>query len=120
MSSLSAEPTAGSAALNDHLGRSAISALAARRLIAKLRRRDELAAEESERRFAALNTKRPVPVGLPAQEGMTPYESMVAAGAVVMPSVEFAGGRERPTRVAHLTQRMAATLPVSRRGSTTR
>lgn len=39
--------------------------------------------------------KRPVVVGVPAVEGATPYESMLAATGIVTPDQEF-GGREPP------------------------
>lgn len=50
----------------------------------KARRRREELAEKS----------RPL-AGVPAQEGMTPFEAMAAAGEVVSPSEEF-GGRPSP------------------------
>ena len=83
--------------LTDHIGRRAISAADARRLLKTVRRRDELAVEGHDRMFEKLAARRPVPVsgGLPVVEGATPYESLVAAGGVVSPKDEF-GGRPKP------------------------
>ena len=82
----------------DPAGRKAIPTIAARRLLAALRRRDELFAEDHARRSAESAAKYPLPstAGVPAVEGMTPFESLVAAGVVtVTPEQEF-GGREKP------------------------
>ena len=81
----------------DHLGRQAITAADARRLLSTLKRRDELRAEDAHRRSEKLAAKHPVPVGagLPMVEGATPFESMFAAGGVVSPRDEF-GGRPKP------------------------
>ena len=71
---------------------------AARKLFQHLRRRDELFAEDHARRSAENAVKYAVPaaVGVPAVEGMTPFESLVAAGVVtVTPEQEF-GGRPKP------------------------
>lgn len=79
----------------DHLGRKAIPAVAARRLMTE--RRDRLArlAAEAERRRAAAKPR--VVIGFPAQEGMTPYESLVAgSGGIVTPEQEFGLGRAKP------------------------
>ena len=72
------------------------SALGARRLIAARRREAELASEKAARRSEKLATPHRVGGGVPAIEGASPFESMVAAGGVVMPSEEFAGGRPKP------------------------
>ena len=42
-----------------------------------------------------MEANRPRSVGVPAIEGMSPFESMVAAGGVVSPQDEF-GGRPKP------------------------
>ena len=83
--------------LTDHIGRRSVSAAAARQLLKAARRRDELFAEDLDRRTAELAAKYPVPVavGVPAVDGMTPYEAMVAAGGIVTPEQEF-GGRPKP------------------------
>ena len=83
--------------VTDHIGRRAVTAADARRLLNTVRRRAELAVEANARRSAKLAAKHPVPVsaGLPVVEGATPYESMVSAG-VVTPSQEFGGGRPKP------------------------
>lgn len=82
----------------DHLGRPSIAALAARRLIATRRRQAELTAEDAKRRTEELTKKYPRRTGraIPAQEGMTPYESLAAAGGIVTPEQEFGLGREKP------------------------
>ena len=81
----------------DHIGRRAVTAADARWLLKTVRRRDELAVEDAQRRTERLAKKYPIPVGpgLPVQEGMTPVESMVAAGGVVSLQDEF-GGRPKP------------------------
>ena len=83
--------------LTDPAGRSAITTLDARKLLSTLKRRDELAVEAAQRRTERMAKKYPVPVGpgLPVQEGMTPVESMVAAGGVVSLHDEF-GDRPKP------------------------
>lgn len=87
--------------VTDVAGRPAISTLAARRLFESLRRRGELAPEARERHSAKLAARYPVSAGgIPALEGATPFESMVAAGGVVSPAAEFGGGRERPNFLA--------------------
>lgn len=79
----------------DHLGRASIPAMGARRVLAKLRRQSGLLAERSARRHEDMAARRPIGGGVPAIEGMTPWESMVATGKVVMPSQEF-GHRPKP------------------------
>ena len=84
--------------LTDPAGRPAITTLAARQLLNTLRRRDKLAVEHAQRRTEKLAKKHPISVGreIPAQEGLSPFETMVAAGGVVSPQDEFGSGRERP------------------------
>lgn len=83
--------------VTDVAGRPAISSLAARRLFAAIKRQAELRAEDAQRRSEKLAKKYPVPAGrgLPAIEGASAIESLVAAGGVVTPEQEF-GGRPRP------------------------
>lgn len=83
------------AVLVDPAGRPAISTLAVRKILRERKRQAELTAESHERLFAELDRMRPRGGGVPAVEGMTPFESMVAAGGIITPEQEF-GGRERP------------------------
>ena len=58
--------------------------------------------EEEETRTAALRAelaarRDPIPAGLPAVEGLSAFESLVAAGGVVTPTQEF--GRPKPNFV---------------------
>lgn len=49
-------------------------------------------AEDARRRLEEQERKKgPVPAGVPAQEGMTPLESIAAAGGLVSPRDEFGG-----------------------------
>jgi hypothetical protein len=67
-----------------------------------------LAVEHAQRRTERLAKKYPVPAGpgLPVQEGMTPVESMVAAGGVVSLQGEF-GGRPKPRFSKNRSRRRA-------------
>ena len=82
--------------VTDDLGRDAITREALGQLLADRREREErLAAEAKKRRAAEREAKRPVVIGVPAVEGATPYESMLAATGLQTPDQEF-GGREPP------------------------
>ena len=81
----------------DDIGRPAIVRSAARQLHREKAERASRLAEMAARRNAVLAARYPLPTdgGLPRVEGMSPYESLVAAGKVVSPEKEF-GGRPRP------------------------
>ncbi len=79
----------------DEYGRKCITATTAMAL-ADEHRALQARFEEDRRRRAAERAPKPVLAGVPAQEGLSPYESMAAAdGGVVSPSEEF-GGRPAP------------------------
>ena len=82
----------------DPAGRTAIPTIAARRLLTALRRRDELFAEDAQRRAEKMATRHPVTAdAVPAQEGMSPFESLAAAaGGVVSVEQEFGRGYGKP------------------------
>ena len=84
--------------LSDPAGRKSILTIDARRLLGMLRRRDELFVEDARRRTEKMAKKYPVPVGpsIPAQEGLSPFETLAATVGVVSPQDEFGNGRERP------------------------
>ena len=79
--------------VEDDIGRPSISRDDLGQLLAERREREARLAAEAEKRRA--ETKPPVLVGVPAQEGATAYESMLAATGVVTPAQEF-GRREAP------------------------
>lgn len=79
----------------DDVGIRSVTATAARRFFTE---RDEQRSQQEEQRSrrAAKKTPTPILAGVPAVEGLTPFESMAAAGGgVVSPSEEF-GGLEKP------------------------
>ncbi len=78
----------------DDVGMRAVSATAARRFFTE-RAEQRARQEEPRRRRAAQKAQKPVLVGVPAVEGMSPFESMAAAGGLVSPHEEF-GGLEKP------------------------
>jgi hypothetical protein len=82
----------------DDCGRPAISRSVFGALIRERTSRRKLDAERAALRAAeASRTTRRRYSGVPAVEGRTPYESMVAAdGGVITPEMEFGLGRERP------------------------
>jgi hypothetical protein len=78
--------------VTDYIGRPAIAAAAARRLLTTLRRQAELRAEESQRRTEKLAARHPVMAGgLPAIEGASALESLAASPGYELPSDEFQG-----------------------------
>ena len=80
----------------DHLGRAALTAVDARRLLSTMKRQGEFAAEGHALLAQKVAARHPVKAGgVPVQEGMNPVESMVAAGVVSLQD-EFGSGRERP------------------------
>lgn len=81
--------------VEDDLLRPSIRREDARRLVQERREWERSSAEEARRRQESLEGP-PVPAGIPAQEGSTPFEAMVAADAsYASPQAEF-GGRPRP------------------------
>ena len=81
--------------VEDDIGRPSISRDDLGQLLAERREREALLVADAARRAAEREAKRPVVVGVPAVEGATPYESMLAATGFVTPDQEF-GGREPP------------------------
>lgn len=79
--------------VEDDLGRASVPRQVLGDLLAEHREREALVAAQCAKQAAALEA--PVPVGVPALDNATPYESLVAAGGVVTPSQEF-GERPRP------------------------
>jgi len=79
--------------LEDDIGRKAISREDARTLMAERREREARVLEDQRRRRAERADLK-LPTGVPAIDG-SPYEAMVAAGGMVLPSEEF-GRRPRP------------------------
>ena len=86
--------------IEDDLGRPAISRLVFGAMVRAAATKRKMEAEQSALRVAeaAQAAQRiRVPVSVPAQEGMTPYESLVAAdGGIVTPEMEFGIGRDKP------------------------
>jgi hypothetical protein len=84
--------------VTDYIGRPAIAAAAARRLLRTLRRQDELRVEDAQRRSEKLAKKYPRPAGrgLPAQEGLSPFEVLASAADYQSVQSEF-GRHPRPT-----------------------
>jgi len=80
--------------VTDDLGRQAISRADFAGLIAEQSDRERRSVEEARRR-AEEAQKRPVVVGVPAVEGASARESMLAAAGLVTPDQEF-GRREAP------------------------
>jgi hypothetical protein len=79
--------------VRDDLGRPSIPRRVLGELLADDREREaRLAAQRAEQVTAR---KAPVPVGVPALDNATPYESLVAAGGVTTPQDDF-GRRPRP------------------------
>jgi hypothetical protein len=76
---------------SNDLGRASVP----RRVLAELlaEREEEEARGAAQQAQQAAARRTPVAVGVPALDGASPYESMVAAGGVVTPSQEFGGGR---------------------------
>ena len=85
----------GEAVTVDDVGMRAISPAEARAFFAERAEEKARRVEEQRRRGQEAAQKRPVVVGVPAQPGMSPYESMVAATGIVTPDQDF-GGREPP------------------------
>jgi len=82
--------------VEDDIGRPSISRDDLGRLLTERREREAALVADAARRAAELEAKRPVLVGVPAREGATPYESMLAATGIVTPDQEF--GRREPPR----------------------
>lgn len=75
----------------DAAGRLAISTLAARRLLAALRRQGELRAEQAQRQFEKVTARHPIGAGFPALENASAMESLAASAGYQLPSDEFQG-----------------------------
>jgi hypothetical protein len=80
----------------DDIGRPSVERGVLGELIAEHREREVRALEDQRRRFERADLK--LPTGVPAIDG-SPYEALVAAGEVILPSEEFAG-RPRPNFIA--------------------
>lgn len=80
--------------VTDDLGRPAIPRAALGELIAEREATKAAQRAESERQRKQAAQKKRVVVGVPAQEGMSAYESMVAATGLVTPEDEW--GRAKP------------------------
>ena len=83
--------------IEDDIGRPSIRREDARVLVAERRKHERQQAAQQAEKAAA--SKVTVPAGVPAVEGASPFESLVAAGGVVLPSEEFAG-RPKPNFLA--------------------
>jgi hypothetical protein len=81
----------------DDLGRPSVQRHVLGELLVDDREREARLAAQRAEQAAAL--KAPVPGGVPALDGASPYESMVAAGGVTTPQDEF-GRRPRPNFLA--------------------
>jgi hypothetical protein len=94
----------GIAVMPDDLGRPSIARSVFGALVREQTSMRKLLAERTALRaaeMAELERENRIPVGVPAQEGRSPYESMMTSeGRVLTPEMEF-GGRERPNWVAH-------------------
>lgn len=77
----------------DDLARPSVPRHVLRELVAEREEQKARVAAQRAEQAAALRT--PVPTGVPALDGATPFESLVAAGGVVTPEQEF-GRRPRP------------------------
>lgn len=84
--------------MEDDCGREAISRVVFRQLVLEQASRRKLQLERDAARAAsAVRVKKPRVSAAPALEGMSPYESMVAAdGGIITPEQEFGHGREKP------------------------
>jgi hypothetical protein len=80
----------------DDLGRPSVPRQVLGELLAESQEREARVLEDQRRRDAERADSK-VPAGVPAIDG-SPYEAMVAAGGVVLPSEEF--GRPRPDFLA--------------------
>jgi hypothetical protein len=78
----------------DDVGMRSISASVARRFFTE-RAEQRARQEEQQRQRAGQKAQKPVVVGVPAVEGASAYESMLAATGLVTPDQEF-GRREAP------------------------
>jgi hypothetical protein len=103
----------GDSVVLDDLGMRAINATEARAFFAE-RAEEKARRVEEQRRRAEEGRKRPVVVGVPAMEGVTPYESMIAATGLQTPAQEF-GGREAPNFIEEQLDASARALAEKRR-----
>ena len=71
----------------DDIGRLSVRRRVLGELLSEREEQEARVAAERAEQAAALMT--PVPAGVPALEGATPFESLVAAGGVVSPAQEF-------------------------------
>lgn len=88
----------------DDVGRPSVPRHVLGELLAERREQEARVAQRAEQAAAR---KTPIPAGVPAVEGASPFESLVAAGGVVTPAQEFGGGR-RPVFQELLDQELAA------------
>jgi hypothetical protein len=77
----------------DDVGRLSVPRWVLGELLTEQREREARTAAQRAEQAATLEA--PVPVGVPALDGASPFESLVAAGGVVTPEQEF-GRRPRP------------------------
>jgi hypothetical protein len=80
----------------DDLGRPSVPRQVLGELLAE--REEQEARVAAQRAEQAAAQKAPVPAGVPALEGASPFESLIAAGGVVTPDQEF--GRPKPNFLA--------------------
>lgn len=88
----------------DDLARPSVPRHVLRELVAEREEQKARVAAQRAEQAAALDA--PVPAGVPALDGASPYESLIAAGGVVTPQQEFGGGRT-PVFQDLLDQRLA-------------